>query len=74
MDLTGIGDIVNSLSTSGAQWYKLVSQPSSVSVPAFTPPTQQAFTAATVQQGIASSTGLLLIGALIVGAVLILRK
>jgi hypothetical protein len=67
-------DIIGSLSTSGAQWFKLVNSPSSVSVPAFAPTSQNAYQAQVAQQGIASGTNLLFIGALILGAVLIFRR
>jgi hypothetical protein len=67
-------DIIGSLSTSGAQWYKLVSSPSSVSVPAFAPTSTNAFNAQVAQQGITSGTNILLIVALIIGAVLIIKR
>lgn len=69
-----IGELINSLSTSGAQWYKLVSSPTSISVPAFAPTSQQTGQFALAQQGLTGGTNLLLIGALILGVFLIARR
>jgi hypothetical protein len=74
MDFSDIGGLVNSLSTSGAQWYKLVSAPTSISVPAFAPSTAQTGQFQLAQQGLTGGTNLLLIGALILGVVLIVRR
>jgi len=74
MDFSDLGGLVNSLSTSGAQWYKLVSSPTSISVPAFAPTTAQTGQFQLAQQGVTNVSGLLLVGALIVGAVLLFRR
>ena len=71
MDFAGI---IGALSTSGAQWYKLVSSPSSVSVPAFSPPSTGAAQVSLAQQGITTGSNLLLIIVLAVAAVLIIRR
>jgi len=67
-------DIIGSLSTSGAQWFKLVNSPSSVSVPPFAPTSVNAAQAQLANQGLTGGTNLLLIAALVIGAVLIFRR
>lgn len=67
-------DIIGSLSTSGAQWYKLVSSPGSVSVPAFAPTSTGAAQVQLANTGIAQGSNLLLIAILVIGAVLIIRR
>ena len=74
MDFSDIGGLINSLSTSGAQWYKLVSSPTSISVPAFAPTTAQTAQAGFAQQALTGGTNLLLLGAVILGIVLIARR
>jgi len=73
MDFSDIGGLVNSLSTSGAQWFKLVSSPSSISVPAFAPTTAQTAQYGLAQQGVTSGSNLLLLGVLIFGGVLLIK-
>lgn len=77
MDFSALPDIIGSLSTSGAQWYKLTSSPTSISVPGFAPTSQNAQTASLLNQGASALTsggGLLLVGAIVLGALLIFRR
>lgn len=72
--MVDFSEIIGALSTSGAQWYKLVASPGSVSVPAFAPTSTGSAQVQLAQQGIASGTNLILILALVIGAVLIIRR
>ena len=72
MDIAGI---INSLSTSGAQWYQLVSAPSSYNpnIPAFTQPSAGAVQAQAAQTAVNTGSNLLFIGVLFIGAIFLIK-
>lgn len=72
MDIAGI---INSLSTSGAQWYQLVSAPSSYNpnIPAFTQPSIGAVQAQATQQAVNTGSNVLFLGVLFIGVVFLIK-
>lgn len=72
MDIAGI---INSLSTSGAQWYELVARPGSYNpnIPAFTQPSVGAVQAQAATQAVNTGSNLLFIGVLFVGAIFLIK-
>lgn len=72
MDIAGI---INSLSTSGAQWYQLVSAPGSYNpnIPAFNQPSVGAVQAQATQQAVNVGSNVLFIGVLFVGAIFLIK-
>lgn len=73
MDIAGI---INSLSTSGAQWYNLVAAPGgsyNPNIPAFTQPSAGAIQAQAATQAVKTGSNLLLVGVLFVGAIFLIK-
>jgi len=63
-------DIIGSLSTTGAQWYKLVNAPAQTPVPQFGPTSPGAVKAQAAQTGIFGGLGI--VGLIVVGVILVL--
>ena len=70
-----ISAIISSLSTSGAQWYQLVSAPASYNpnIPAFQPSSTGAYHAQATTQALTSGSNLLFLGVLFVGAIFLVK-
>jgi len=73
MDFSSLSNLISGLSTSGAQWYALVSAPQGSVIPPSIPNFSPTSTSGVAGQALSSGTNLLLIAALAIGAVFVIK-